>query len=486
MQAEAFIFQTPEKIIPDASGAEKAGARVKSAKDRTNTQNDIPENGKNDFSITVDQVLKEQEDQATQNTDAMAPVEEMKPELVQAAGAFIDFPIVTASNDVDHENTVLPNPSMSKEKPGEQQNLLLKLMPEENMGQKEALSKNLTDKNQLLQEKPAQPQVDVGAIPAETKKIKVAVDSQALTAKVENREPATEQASLADPRKTDAMPVQSGPEKSSLENTLLNAKTNTNSDAGQGSQNQNRNTPPESKASLKSTLENNLESGLEKESAFEKSGKVLHSGQQSREVDHIQNFLDKSTVSEMQTQKAGAPELGQKIEMPVKIGNDAIMPKDLPPATRTEPVSSEAKPIQSNVMNQIVEKAVMRADKGRPEINIKLKPDFLGNVRMNIVTDRQQVMVRIITDVPAVKEIIESNISQLRAGLQNQGLEIDKFDVFVNQDSDHQGKRGSGGFFNRDDFNGAKRENAKQHEKGLAEKDIVQEDLEKDGIDYFV
>jgi flagellar hook-length control protein FliK len=36
-----------------------------------------------------------------------------------------------------------------------------------------------------------------------------------------------------------------------------------------------------------------------------------------------------------------------------------------------------------------------------------------------------------------VKEIIESNINQLKADLQNHGLEVDKFEVFVARDSDH-------------------------------------------------
>jgi len=35
-----------------------------------------------------------------------------------------------------------------------------------------------------------------------------------------------------------------------------------------------------------------------------------------------------------------------------------------------------------------------------------------------------------------VKEVIENNINQLKTDLQNQGLEVDKFEVFVSKDSD--------------------------------------------------
>ena len=45
-------------------------------------------------------------------------------------------------------------------------------------------------------------------------------------------------------------------------------------------------------------------------------------------------------------------------------------------------------------------------------------------------------MLKILAEAPLAKEIIENNISQLKASLQNYGLEIDKLDVFVADDSE--------------------------------------------------
>jgi flagellar hook-length control protein FliK len=94
-----------------------------------------------------------------------------------------------------------------------------------------------------------------------------------------------------------------------------------------------------------------------------------------------------------------------------------------------------------------VEKAVLNLKNGQNSIKIKLRPEFLGPLRMHILTENHQVMVRILTDVPWVKETIEQNIDQLKAALQNHGLQIDKFDVSVASDThshtSHGGEQGT-------------------------------------------
>ncbi|MDY6971194.1 MAG: flagellar hook-length control protein FliK, partial [Thermodesulfobacteriota bacterium] len=95
--------------------------------------------------------------------------------------------------------------------------------------------------------------------------------------------------------------------------------------------------------------------------------------------------------------------------------------------------------LQNNTLNQIIERAVLHLKSGQPEIKIDLKPEFLGHLRMLVSTENHQVAIRMMTEVPLAKEIIENNINHLKAELQNHGLQIDKFDVFVSQDSDQSG-----------------------------------------------
>ena len=99
------------------------------------------------------------------------------------------------------------------------------------------------------------------------------------------------------------------------------------------------------------------------------------------------------------------------------------------------------KPLQTTVLKQLVERAAMDLNNGRTAIKINLKPEYLGYLRMEISTDNHQVMVKIMTEIPLVKGIIENNINQLKTALGEHGLEMDDLDVFVAHDSDKQGGR---------------------------------------------
>jgi len=91
--------------------------------------------------------------------------------------------------------------------------------------------------------------------------------------------------------------------------------------------------------------------------------------------------------------------------------------------------------IRTQTMEQIVRRAVIQVRDGQHEARIDLKPDFMGHVRMQVITENQLVTVKILTEFGFVKDIIENNIQQLKADLQHQGLDVDKLDVSVSRDS---------------------------------------------------
>ncbi|MDY6880740.1 MAG: flagellar hook-length control protein FliK [Thermodesulfobacteriota bacterium] len=93
------------------------------------------------------------------------------------------------------------------------------------------------------------------------------------------------------------------------------------------------------------------------------------------------------------------------------------------------------KPLEARVLTQIVEKAVLNLKESQSAIKINLKPEILGHLKMQISTNDNQVMLRILTETPLVKQIIESNINQLKGTLQTFGLEIDECNVSVAHDS---------------------------------------------------
>lgn len=91
--------------------------------------------------------------------------------------------------------------------------------------------------------------------------------------------------------------------------------------------------------------------------------------------------------------------------------------------------------LTSQATDQIVQKAVLLLNNNQHEVHIELKPEFLGHIRMQIVNESQQVTIKIVTEFAFVKDMLESNLNQLKAELQAQGLEIDELEVSVAHDS---------------------------------------------------
>lgn len=125
---------------------------------------------------------------------------------------------------------------------------------------------------------------------------------------------------------------------------------------------------------------------------------------------------------------------------------------------------SGSKTFQTTVMDQIVDKAAIRSIHGRSEIQIRLKPEFLGNVQMNVATDKDQMVVRIAAEQTVVKDIIETHIHHLKAELQSQGLAVDKIEVMVSGDADHhQGRGQSSQMFKNNSFQNGRRQPREQN-----------------------
>jgi flagellar hook-length control protein FliK len=98
--------------------------------------------------------------------------------------------------------------------------------------------------------------------------------------------------------------------------------------------------------------------------------------------------------------------------------------------------SSEAsqRSLMSQTFNQIVQKAVLSLHNGQHEVQLELKPDFLGHIRMQIVSEGQHVAIKMVAEHPFVKDMLENNLHQLKTDLQAQGLDIGELEVSVAHD----------------------------------------------------
>ena len=142
---------------------------------------------------------------------------------------------------------------------------------------------------------------------------------------------------------------------------------------------------------------------------------------------------------------ASANKFNVDVEQNLKI-NDLISPSQRPVVGEvTTPPSTEHVEMRANipktdVLNQIVDRAVFKLNNEQSEVRIDLKPDFLGHVRLQIVTDSHQVNLRILAESSIVKELIDGNLGQLKNDLQSQGLKVDQIEVTVAKDFNDYGR----------------------------------------------
>ncbi|HHP7234070.1 MAG TPA: flagellar hook-length control protein FliK [Desulfobacterales bacterium] len=106
----------------------------------------------------------------------------------------------------------------------------------------------------------------------------------------------------------------------------------------------------------------------------------------------------------------------------------------------TDGASRSGRSFLNDSLTQLVDKAVFRLKNGQSEARIHLKPETLGHVRMQISTENHQITLKILTEFPVVKEMIENNIGQLRSDLQAHGLEIGRLEISVAGDGCNSGR----------------------------------------------
>ncbi|MPM38322.1 hypothetical protein SDC9_84951 [bioreactor metagenome] len=118
----------------------------------------------------------------------------------------------------------------------------------------------------------------------------------------------------------------------------------------------------------------------------------------------------------------GADEKNHKIA-------DDIKPaaKNLEYLGRPQSISKE------ELLSQIAEKYKVVHTQDASEIRIQLKPDSLGKLTIRLIMEKGEMTAKFIADNHSVKEVIESNFSELRDALSQKGINIQNLSVSVGQ-----------------------------------------------------
>ena len=103
---------------------------------------------------------------------------------------------------------------------------------------------------------------------------------------------------------------------------------------------------------------------------------------------------------------------------------------------------------KDSIVDQVIEQAKLLLKDDKSEIKIKLKPEILGDLFLKIEVENGVVAAKAVVDNYKTKEIIESNFTQLRESLKEQGFDIKAFEVFVGSGGDFEREK-NGSLFNQ-------------------------------------
>lgn len=91
------------------------------------------------------------------------------------------------------------------------------------------------------------------------------------------------------------------------------------------------------------------------------------------------------------------------------------------------------------IVNQIAQKVKLSTVAEKNEMQIQLKPEFLGKLDLIVSTENGLVTAKFNTGSVHVKAMIEANLNTLRDALAEQGVRVDQLTVTVNADRDFSG-----------------------------------------------
>lgn len=96
---------------------------------------------------------------------------------------------------------------------------------------------------------------------------------------------------------------------------------------------------------------------------------------------------------------------------------------------------------ESEVLGQILGRLQLTGPRPGSSISMKLHPEELGEIKLDLVVEKDRVRALIVAQSQQVQEVLERHLPRLREALQHQGLKVDELQVSVD-DRQQEGQRG--------------------------------------------
>ena len=79
-------------------------------------------------------------------------------------------------------------------------------------------------------------------------------------------------------------------------------------------------------------------------------------------------------------------------------------------------------------------------------MELDLKPDSLGRLHVEIISDDRGIQAKFVAETSAVREVIQTHMDRLRSALESQGLKVDQLFVQVGENPWGQTRHGMPSF----------------------------------------
>ncbi|GBE28823.1 flagellar hook-length control protein FliK [bacterium BMS3Bbin03] len=162
--------------------------------------------------------------------------------------------------------------------------------------------------------------------------------------------------------------------------------------------------------------------------ASEKSKAIPHSGKTK---------MKGSAHKQGNQEESQAVSRDKRISQPLSEGfRRPVLPGQKNQLVNSNPAQSALKQFPKEMFQKLVQSTRLLIQEGGSQMQIQLKPDILGTVRLLVETMQNQIDVKIFVDKPATRDLLEQHVQALQHSLAKQGFKTEQIQISLNVQSD--------------------------------------------------
>ncbi len=100
-----------------------------------------------------------------------------------------------------------------------------------------------------------------------------------------------------------------------------------------------------------------------------------------------------------------------------------------------------------DLADQVRAQLRVMASRGRERVTLQLHPASLGKLKLQVSLERQTVVAEMMTDSIAVRDLVNAQLQTLKESLMDQGFQLERFAVQLQDETAGQGSREGAGTF---------------------------------------